>query len=311
MTTPAYHLRPNKAIDRMVMVEAIRRLEQIAPLNEYTYYGLGGPYLEDFRVLYEHFKDIKMVSIERDPHVLKRQRFHLPCKTMCLREADFKDFLDYYDPGDDKCIFWVDYTNIIPNNFEQFQTLLGKVADGSLVKVTMRSKLSDFTSDSESFRERFQKFMNEPEMKTPESTQEYAIIVQDMLQIAAEQELPYELGRQFLPIGSFLYSDGTHMLTLMGIVCPNECVDDYRDLFGNWEFRNLDWGAPRQIDVPTLSTKERLMLQDKIPVIYDVGDVLYDALGYNVNGNEASTKRQLEQYAAFHRQYPYFMRTNP
>ena len=311
MTTPAYHLRPNKAIDRMIMVEAIRRLETMAPLSEYTYYGFGGAYLEDFRVLYEQFKDIHMVSIERDPQVLKRQRFHLPCKTVCLLETEFSQFLTDYDHEEEKSIFWIDYTDLNPSNIEQFQSLLDKVADGSLVKITMRSKLSDFTNDVVSFKSMYQKFIPEPDIKTPETNLEYAKIIQDMLQIATQLQLPHVLGRQLALIGSFLYSDGTPMLTLMGIVCRSECVDRYHAVFENWEFRNLEWHAPRQIDVPTLSTKERLMLQDKMPVVGNVGEVLYEALGYNVNGNETRTKRQLEQYAAFHRQYPYFMKTNP
>ena len=64
MKQPPYHLRPNKAVDRLALVEAIKRLGRMGDLSEYTYYGLGGPYLEDFRLLYELCPEIKMVSIE-------------------------------------------------------------------------------------------------------------------------------------------------------------------------------------------------------------------------------------------------------
>ena len=78
MIQPAYHLRPNKAVDRFVLLEIIRRLEQFEDLADYTYYGLGGPYLEDFRVLYEMRDDIGMVSIESKERIFKRQALSPP-----------------------------------------------------------------------------------------------------------------------------------------------------------------------------------------------------------------------------------------
>ena len=45
-------------------------------LAEYTYFGLGGPFLEDFRVLNDFFGDLKLVSIEVNEEVVKRQQFH-------------------------------------------------------------------------------------------------------------------------------------------------------------------------------------------------------------------------------------------
>lgn len=50
MTVPAYHLRPNKAVDRNLLMDAIGMLagmDSDGPRG-YTYHGFGGPYLEDF-----------------------------------------------------------------------------------------------------------------------------------------------------------------------------------------------------------------------------------------------------------------------
>ena len=114
MRHSAYQLRPNKAVDRLFLIEAIRRLDRLARLREYTYYGLGGPYLEDFRLLYELYPEIKMVSIEEDADTVKRQEFHLPCavETLTLEKAKFKSYLAHYEPNDKKSIFWLDYTEI-------------------------------------------------------------------------------------------------------------------------------------------------------------------------------------------------------
>ncbi|MGH7814651.1 MAG: O-methyltransferase [Candidatus Binataceae bacterium] len=62
MKAPAYHLRPNKAVDRLIFMEAIQHLEGVHPLDSYTYYGFGGPFLEDCRLIYERHPKIKIVS---------------------------------------------------------------------------------------------------------------------------------------------------------------------------------------------------------------------------------------------------------
>ena len=102
MKHPAYHLRMNKAVDRYALLEAIDRLGKVARLEEYTYYGLGGPYLEDFRLVHERFPRLKLVSIEEDDETLKRQAFHMPCRTLKLERSDFGSFLARYDAGDER-----------------------------------------------------------------------------------------------------------------------------------------------------------------------------------------------------------------
>ena len=49
MRHPPYHLRTNKAVDRLLLVELLRVLE--ANGGPFSYYSLGGPFLEDLRVM--------------------------------------------------------------------------------------------------------------------------------------------------------------------------------------------------------------------------------------------------------------------
>ena len=146
MRQPSYHLRPNKAADRLAFLEALKRLETFSAegLGAYTYYGLGGPYLEEFRLLYEAFPDIGMVSIENDPETARRQRFHLPCSTMRIATGDVFDYIGSYDPRDAKSVFWLDYTRLAYRNFESFKTLLARVAEDSMIKITLRCDVRDF-----------------------------------------------------------------------------------------------------------------------------------------------------------------------
>jgi len=78
VSQPAYHTRPNKAVDRLTLIDAIRLVVKPRELSDYTYYSMGGPTLDDFRLIYEFYPEIKMVSIEQHEETYKRQQFHLP-----------------------------------------------------------------------------------------------------------------------------------------------------------------------------------------------------------------------------------------
>ena len=313
MKQPAYHLRPNKAVDRFILLEAIRRLGQLANLADYTYYSLGGPYLEDFRVLYEFSQDMRLVSIEKKEHIVRRQEFHRPCSTLQLKHENLVDFLNDCEYSEGKSIFWLDFTNLTFANFEHFELLLRNVAERSLVKISLRAHATDWSSHPEDFVEEFRRIMPDPDAEPPLLTQKYAKLIQDMLQIVAQRALPSECPVTFQPITSFFYSDYSGMLTLTGMVCSRQERDEtkFRGAFEQWQFANLDWSEPKTIDVPLLSTKERLSLQKHLPCEEDAGRALFDALGYELEGGTNRTKLQLEQYAEFHRYYPYFIRAAP
>ena len=323
MTSPAYHLRPNKAADRFALIEAIRRLARLGDggLGAYTYYGLGGPYLEDFRLLYEFCPEIGMVSIEEKEETYKRQEFHRPCSSLQLIKDTLSSFIAHYDPGDSKSIFWLDYTGLDYSCFEDFQSLLGVVVEDSMVKVTLRSDPSDYWTfrpprpkqrRAEEFRAKFGGVMRDSSAAPPRSPANLARLLQEMLQVAAQQVLPPATEvRSFVPVSSFYYSDRTWMFTLTGVVCQAAKRGELEQAFADWEFANLTWDRPKRIDVPVLSTKERLHLQHLLPSTTTPGKTLRESLGYLIHDSIEETEAALEQYAAFHRYSPYVLRGVP
>ena len=322
MTVPAYHLRPNKAIDRFALMEAIRRLARLGGkgLGRYTYYGLGGPYLEDFRLLYELYPKIRMVSIEEDKETLKRQEFHRPCSSLQLEPKNLSSFITSYNPGNAKSIFWLDYTRLERDCFDDFQHILGGMAPGSMIKVTLPSdpdKLFLAPDKRRSpelideFHEKFVDFMPNTSANLPRDPKCFADLMQDMTQIAAQQALPTTYkGRKFIPVSSFRYSDGTQMFTLTGVVCRENMEGKLKKVFKDWEHANLTWKPPKLIDMPILSTKERLLFQSVLPAKKS-GRTLRKILGYRIDNKPGRTEEALKQYATFHRYAPYFLKGIP
>ena len=323
MRHPPYHLRPNKTADRFVFIEAIKRLERLsnAGLDAYTYHGLGGPYLEDFRMLYEFCPEIEMVSIENDEETYKRQCFHLPSRTLQLMEDDVTSYIARYNPGDMKSIFWLDYTTLEYSCFDDFKALLGMVAEHSMIKVTLQAEPRKYDAHKPAklnqekfnqFRAQFASVMTDPSISPPRNLRSFASLLQEMLQVAAEQALPpAATNLRFFPVSSFYYSDGTGMFTLTGVVSSNSARVEVERTYNDWEFANLTWDEPRLINVPILSTKERLHIQHLLPLSGHAGKTLREKLGYLIDYNETKTETALEQYAVFHRYSPYFLRGVP
>jgi hypothetical protein len=318
---PAYHLRSNKAVDRLTLIDAIKHIAKLTDLAEYTYYTLGGPYLEDCRQLYEFYPEITMVSIEDNEEIYKRQRFHIPCRKgqMKLKKAEFKSFLARYEANDEKSIFWLDYIGLKYSHFDEFMGLLGKVSADSVIKITLRCEPSDYFGKDEAdasrivreFQREFAEVLPHPSDEPPSRFTEFAKLIQDMVQIAAQKTLSSAMPVKFVPISSFCYADGAGMFTLTGIVCLRTNESKVKSAFKTWDLKNLNWKKPRIIDVPTLSTKERLQLQRQLPCTANAGRTLRVALGYLIESNTQRTDAKLRQYADFHRFFPYFMKAIP
>ena len=154
--------------------------------------------------------------------------------------------------------------------------------------------------------------MPSPSTVPPRQPGKFAHLVQDMLQVAAQQALPPAASRlTFVPVSSFYYSDGAGMMTLTGIVCDDARADVVERAFGDWDFANLKWNPPKVIDVPVLSTRERLHIQHLLPSHSHPGKTLREAMGYLIGDNVSKTECALEQYAAFHRYSPYVLRGMP
>lgn len=315
MRTPPYHLRPNKAVDRLTLIDAINIVGTQGGLSQYTYYGMGGPYLEDFRLIYELYPEMKMVCIEEREEVHKRQRFHLPCGSgrLKLQKMDFSSFLANYEARDEKSVFWLDYTDLEFANFDDFMELLGKVGADSIIKITLRCHPRDYQDlkRRDEFQKRFEALLPATFTTVPNTMKDFSVTVQKMVQIASQKVLPSVAQVMFLPLSSFFYADSSGMFTLTGIVCLRTEVARLRRLFKRWRFANLDWTAPTEINVPNLSTKERLHLQRRLPRRKNAGKALRRSLGYLINEDRAQTEIELQQYADFHRYFPYFVKAIP
>jgi len=298
-------------------------LNGIIDLPDYTYYGFGGPFLEDCRLLHEYFPKLRLVSIEKERHTFKRQEFHRFSKDLVLKKLSLRKLLGRIRSAG-KEVFWLDYTDTKLARFREFMDLLDVANDGTIVKVTLRAQRDDNPhgmafegDDSEheaklaefktAIREEFVKVWPAHVTDKELLPGKFPNLIQRMLQVAAEKILPAgSAGSVFQPIDSVSYTDGTLMLSLTGIVWPLNDITRVKNQFSGWKFANLSWQPPHKIAVPILSVKERLFLEEFLSVDNNDAETLAKALGYDVGRGKEDTLRKLAQYADFHRYYPYF-----
>lgn len=325
----AYHLRENKAIERNLFIEVLSRVGRVANISEYTYTGFGGPYLEDFKALHSALRIVKMISIESDENVYKRQAFNCPAAFIQLKNTNSGDFLRAHEFSGGN-IVWMDYTapKDLYVQLSEFRALIGKLGQYDVAKITLNANPSTLGGNAQGIALHTQrceilkrrlgdhcKFSLADDDVLPKH---YPATLLKAVHSCLGELAGRSTGEYFQPLASFVYKDGAHqMLTVTGIVLDAKDEKDKTDFLlksriDHWPFRNLHWASPLEISVPALSAKERIALDAALPVEgpADVGEYLSEKLGYcpSETAEVPTAKLLLANYAKFYRAYPLFSR---
>jgi len=282
----AYHLRPNKAVEREIMLSMLAALSPRVPVSDYRYIGLGGAFLEDFRLLHSRLGLQDMVCVESNPEVYLRQVFNKPLNYLTLVEDSLENYLAGAVLDEVPSIVWLDYTAAkgLRGQIESFCNLVADVAPRSIVKITLNAKPGNLGTPS------VRKKDGNPERLSGDGLLSHRLKVLKSRvgnewwpSDAALDELTNERfggllariclravnlemkgrGITFKVLCSFIYSDGQPMLTITGVSLDEDDVEDFLDetRMLQWEFYNGAASSPVVIDLPVLSTLERLTMQ--------------------------------------------------
>lgn len=336
MRHPAYNLKVNKEADRAVMIETIRRgLTVFGQEDEYHYIGLGGPFLEDMRRVHSSFPEMKLRSLEEDPETFLRQKFHRFINNAYLELINCKAhryIREIYEPSG-KEIIWLDYLNFGQEEISDLAYLASIVPSGTMLRITVRGEWNDKLPGVENeadwerlyvkFRNRFRVLA--PEKLEPEDFIEggrYCGILADMLISAVRQVLRPPLPRYFQPLVANFYKDETRMFSLMGVVADipateqqvqvGDAICDRRifEAFADWDLASLDGKKIHILDVPTLSMKERMALEQHLPLLSNPNRAraCVVELPYLIGSSHADHDRLIRRYATLAEYYAMFAR---
>lgn len=321
----AYHLRPNKAIDRQIFLELLTRFHGFRPIHDYTYVGFGGPFLEDFRAVEGFFGVRRMISLEGDAAVLDRQRFNLPFTNVDCRKQLSGEFISTYAAEEiGSAIVWLDYAaaNERRAQLGEFQSLLTKMRGYDIIKITMNANPATLPlrngAGKDDMRARYEAAEQQlgdlwlPTVTEAQMTRkEFPRVVLGCALRAANRALPPGRDLDFVPLTSFVYADSEHrMLTLTGAMIPRTDVARMRSALRlrKWELAYREDRAPIEIVTPMLSTRERIFFEQLLP---KYRRSLSKRCDFQVAVNSRESTELLQSFARFHRYYPHFARIVP
>lgn len=318
----AYSLRPSKAVERNLFIDLLARVGRYSNVSEYSYFSLGGPFLEDFKLVHAALRLSKLTCIEESEEVVKRQRFNVPVSGMAIFEGNVNAFLANFFP-EDACVVWLDYAS--PRQLDQqlteFSSLLCKLSPGDIFKVTLNANPSalaakqDGDSPNETWERQADKFRRRATRYVPSDLRP-----EDMRASNFPSTLMRLLHRAFelarvpkgivvQPLSSFAYVDSHQMLTFTGVLLRDEEVESFfeKTRLRHWPHANLDWSnPPRLIAVPNLSLGERLRLESMMPKASS--DDLISELGYQIADGEHATREMIESFKVYYRLLPQYSR---
>lgn len=319
-----YRLRPNKAVDRELFLALLTRLAAKLKLEGYQYIGLGGPFLEDFRLVHARLGIKRMFCIESQETVYKRQLFNQPIDCIKCVHSTLEDYIDEQD-FETPVIIWLDYTepSKITDQIERFARTVGSVPVGSILRVTLNanpSSLGDprasevavevggLSADRGSkptiqewrldrFRERLGVLF--PSSLTAEGMthKNFGKSVLRALQLAVEKEALSHRDRTAVWALATHYADGQPMVTATVVICEPEDTTTVEIVMG-WEFYSTPEN-PHLLDMPALSTMERLTMESATDP--------KARLGFDLPKSDMGDD-PFEAFKKFYRIYPHFSR---
>lgn len=261
-----YEFRPAKAAQRMMIVDACRRLTAVAPLVEYQYVGFGGLEFIDFVEFHRGLGIPQMTSIERDTNMQHRLDFNKPYKSIRVLMGEARDQLPQVD-WTKLSIVWLDYTDLLTTDIlRDVDYVVRSTQPGSIVIVTvngaatnvpiperlsnLRANLGDLVDDG----------LSDKDMTGWGPTQVERSILQATAHAAGRQAH----GMPFRQLFNFHYADDAKMLTWGGITTStslDRTIDTCR--FEDLHFIRTDDEA-FEINVPVLTEKEIAYLETEL-----------------------------------------------
>lgn len=314
-----YHLRPNKAVERSLFVQALQKINGYLDISGYRYIGFGGPFMEDFKIMHNEFKINDMISIEMDDNVRLRQKFNRPvsCINFLDEACNSTEFIEDHD-FDKSTLIWLDYVSFsdLATQLNDIRDLIPKLTSGDIFKVTLNAHSPNLGQthgqDLQTYRlKRFKELVTtdyEPHRITSDdlSAKKFPNTLLKSLNRAIAYGIHAANDLEVFPISAFVYQDGQKMLTATGIILERGEKEKFieKTRIDQWPFYSSDWSSAKNITLPSLSVRERLLVEQMLP------NADYEAirteLGYTIGNSGKESQELMENFINYYSEFPWF-----
>lgn len=285
-STIPYHLRQNKAVERILFEEKLKILDSWVaeksdtPIERYRYVGFGGPFLEDFKSIHRNLNITDMVSIESDENTLRRQQFNKPISCIkLLPEAVTSSEFIASDQFEKKTILWLDYVNTeYVSQLDDVKNAIEKMSEFDVLKVTLNAHVANLKDKGrpETLQQDRLEFFEEkiPNEYLPShldsedfTAKNFHKVLLKTIHNAFSAGTANKANVEAVILSSFVYQDGQRMLTATCILLSSENKNDFSETskLKDWEFYYGKNQEIYDISLPSLSVRERVEIERLLP----------------------------------------------
>lgn len=295
MSLRSYLNRPAKSIERLMLVDAFRRLSAFGTLTEYGYVGFGAHEFVDFELVWRTIGITSMVSIEREAPV-DRFEFNRPFGGIFVRPGSSSSVLPNLNLRP-HTIMWLDYTGKLSTSIINDVILAGsRLGSGSVLVITVNAE-----PERQLHERRKSVAARVGERHVPASITDASLAKWGLAELSREilwdemvQTMRTRVDRaRFQQLFNFRYADRARMLTWGGIVV----ADADEQALVDAKFDELDFVRrgrdAYELVPPALTLREMLRLNDELPLASGAGGPF-----------AWLSTEEIEAYARLHRWYP-------
>jgi len=262
-----YGDRQSKQVTRRIFVEALKRLQAIDRLSNYSYVGFGAYQFLDFDLVHRQLGIDRMTSIESDEDLIARCHFNAPYRAIDILEGTATTLIPTLD-WSGKCIVWLDYTQRLrADEMADCENVALRLQPGSVLAIT----LNCHPGEDGKRRAALAKAVgseNVPIGITESKLGEWGLA-------KTQRELVTSLlhrtlagrgdGVNWQQILNIQYRDDARMQMIVGIVDHADLHDEIQGCrFEDMPEVSID-AEPLVVDLPALTLRERQAIGKKLP----------------------------------------------
>lgn len=269
-----FSVRPNKSIERKLMLECFLLLASEFPIRSYQYIGFGSFWFTDFLLFHKRLGIRRMTSIER-PKYASRAEFNSPLK--CIGVVSGESTLVLPDLRFQRnSLMWLDYDKGLDGPWrDDAEIVLEQMEPGGIFAVTVNggkwqvTNQTDDDDDPITKIEALERLVGDlvptGTANTGITVSSFPVIVGDILTSCFRRIVRRaDPDLEFKPLFNFCYADNATMVTVGGMV-----VDaDSRNRLKQCDLMSkafLTGPTQCKIDAPPLTLKEKQVLDRKLP----------------------------------------------
>lgn len=277
-----YRIRPGKYAERLMMVEAFRRL-RFASIESYQYVGLGSVYFSDFSLVHRTLGITKLVSIERAEHDKKRFEANVPFRCVELRWGDTATEIPKID-WSLRSIVWLDYDGRLDKSvLGDVRHVAAHAVSGTVLAISVQSRFDRVVDDSgdDASVDALKESLGEDRVPLGTKTSDLRgdgtgalfrdVLIEEISNTLRDRNAGRHTGQavRFKQFLNFRYEDGVRMMTVAVVFYDA----GQEGLVASCQFADLTFHREDQrifdIQIPKLTPREAMRLDSQLPCSFE------------------------------------------